>query len=155
LIFVTVGTHHQPFQRLLDALVTLPPAELVVQFGHGSPPGGLRHAVPFMSFGEMLEHFAAADAVVTHAGVGSILCARRAGHVPVVTPRQRRYGEHVDDHQEELVEALEDLEAVVAVREMDRLPDAVDAVRGRRPAPNNGAGGGLPRAVKEALYRWR
>jgi UDP-N-acetylglucosamine transferase subunit ALG13 len=108
-----------------------------------------------MSFGEMLEHFAAADAVVTHAGVGSILCARRAGHVPVVTPRQRRYGEHVDDHQEELVEALEDLEAVVAVREMDRLPDAVDAVRGRRPAPNNGAGGGLPRAVKEALYRWR
>ena len=151
MIFVTVGTHHQPFQRLLDALTSLPPAELVVQFGHGSPPSGLRHAAPFMSFGEMLEHFAAADAVITHAGVGSILCARRAGHVPVVIPRQRRHGEHVDDHQEELVRALEELEAVVAVREMDRLPEAVDSVRGRRPA-HNGADGGLPRAVKEALY---
>jgi UDP-N-acetylglucosamine transferase subunit ALG13 len=151
LIFVTVGTHHQPFQRLLDALVSLPPAELVVQFGHGTPPSGLRHAAPFMSFGEMLEHFAAADAVITHAGVGSILCARRAGHVPVVTPRQRRHGEHVDDHQEELVRALEELEAVVAVREMDRLRKAVDSVRGRSPAPSS-ANGGLPRAVKEALY---
>ena len=122
-----------------------------MQFGYGSPPSGLRHAAPFMSFGEMLEHFAAADAVITHAGVGSILCARRAGHVPVVTPRQRRHGEHVDDHQEELVRALEELEAVVAVREMDRLREAVDSVRGRRPASSS-ANGGLPRAVKAALF---
>ena len=47
-----------------------------------------------------------ADVVVTHAGVGSVLCARQAGHVPVVVPRLHRLDEHVDDHQVELVAAL-------------------------------------------------
>jgi UDP-N-acetylglucosamine transferase subunit ALG13 len=44
--------------------------------------------------------------VISHAGVGSIICALRAGHVPVIFPRLKRYGETVDDHQAELAEAL-------------------------------------------------
>ena len=151
LIFVTVGTHHQPFQRLLDALGSLPPAELVVQFGHGSPPAGARHAARFMGFAEMLEHFRSADAVVTHAGVGSILCARRAGHIPVVVPRQRRYGEHVDDHQVELTRALEERQAVIAVWEVNRLNEALDSASDRRERPSSAANGRLPRAIRKAL----
>lgn len=150
LIFVTVGTHHQPFQRLLDALDSLPADELVVQFGHGAPPAGIRHASAFMGFAEMLEHFHTADAVVTHAGVGSILCARRAGHVPVVVPRRRRHAEHVDDHQVELTQELDDLGAVVAVWEMDRLAPAVASVS----RPNSGSStsnGRLQEAVRTAL----
>jgi exopolysaccharide biosynthesis glucuronosyltransferase PssE len=150
LIFVTVGTHHQPFQRLLDALGSLPPAELVVQFGHGSPPAGVRQATAFMGFGEMLEHFSAANAVVTHAGVGSILCARRAGHVPVVVPRQRRYSEHVDDHQLELTRALDARGAVVAVWDVDRLAAAVASAAGRG-SRSPAANGRLPQAVRAAL----
>jgi UDP-N-acetylglucosamine transferase subunit ALG13 len=150
LIFVTVGTHHQPFQRLLDALDSLPADELVVQFGHGRPPAGIRQASAFMGFTEMLENFDAADAVVTHAGVGSILCARRAGHVPVVVPRQRRYAEHVDDHQVELTQELDALGAVVAVWEMDRLASAAASVS-RRNSPSPGSNGRLQKAVKAAL----
>ena len=54
-IFVTVGTHHQPFERLLDALAGLD-GELVVQYGPGQPPAA-SHAEPFMPFDEMLEPF--------------------------------------------------------------------------------------------------
>lgn len=147
---MTVGTHHQPFQRLLDALVSLPLAELVVQFGRGSPPAGVGQASAFMGFGEMLEHFRTADAVVTHAGVGSILCARRAGHVPVVVPRQRRYGEHVDDHQMELTRALDEQGAVVAVWDTDCLAAALESASAgdSRSSTSNG---GLPQAVRAAL----
>ena len=73
MIFATVGTHQQPFERMLHALQVLPADELVVQHGPASPPAGVRRAVPFMSFGDMLEHFESADVVITHAGVGSIL----------------------------------------------------------------------------------
>ncbi len=127
MIFVTVGTHQDPFERMIAAVEALPNrSEVVVQYGPGTEPLGVARAAPFMSFAVMEENFEAADLVITHAGVGSILCARRAGHVPVVIPRMHELGEHVDDHQQELTRALaergeaqpvwpgEDLAAVLA-----------------------------------------
>lgn len=135
MIFVTLGTHHQPFQRLLEALTEFDPEQIVVQYGPGSPPPGVRLAEAYMPFDEMLRNFEAAEGVITHAGVGSILCAKRAGHVPLVVPRQHALGEHVDDHQAELTKALEARGAVVAVWDVGRLRElADDAFARRRPA---------------------
>jgi UDP-N-acetylglucosamine transferase subunit ALG13 len=149
-IFVTLGTHHQPFPRFIDALTALPPGDLVVQHGHSAAPEGVREAVPFLGFAEMLERVDAADVVVTHAGVGSILLARRAGHTPVVVPRQHRHGEHVDDHQVELTQALAADGKVVAVWDTAELAGAVAAVPARG-APRPPVEGSLHRAVREAL----
>lgn len=132
MIFVTVGTHHQPFERMLDGLAPLDGGELVVQYGTGAPPPGVSRAEAFMPFDEMLSHFREADAVLTHAGVGSILCATREGHVPLVVPRRHELGEHVDDHQSELTRALADRGSVVAIWEMGELADALAAVPERR-----------------------
>jgi UDP-N-acetylglucosamine transferase subunit ALG13 len=149
-IFVTLGTHHQPFTRLTDALAALPADELVVQHGHSPAPAGVREAIAFLDFGSMLERVREADVVVTHAGVGSILLARREGHTPVVVPRLHRHGEHVDDHQVELTEALAGDGKVIAVWEPAELAAAVAAAPGRgdrRPL----AAGPLHAAVREAL----
>lgn len=129
MIFVTVGTHHQPFTRLLDALGELDRGELTVQYGPGEPPPGVARAVAFMPFEEMVECFREANAVITHAGVGSILCARREGHTPLVVPRRHDLGEHVDEHQAELTRALEERGSVVAVW------DAADLAELLRTAP--------------------
>lgn len=131
MIFVTVGTHHQPFERLLDALVGLDD-ELVVQYGPGRPPAAWP-GEPFMPFDAMLEHFRAADTVITHAGVGSIICASREGHVPLVVPRRHELGEHVDDHQVELTCALAQRGSVVAVWDVDALAETVATAPPRRP----------------------
>lgn len=131
MIFVTVGTHHQPFKRLLDALNQLGD-ELVVQYGPGEPPAA-QHAEPFMPFDEMLERFREADTVITHAGVGSIICASREGHVPLVVPRRHDLGEHVDDHQVELTRALAQRGSVVAVWDVDTLAETVTSAPSRRP----------------------
>lgn len=132
MIFVTVGTHHQPFARLLDALGGLDD-ELVVQYGPGAPPAGVAEATAFMPFDEMIERFRAADKVITHAGVGSILCARREGHVPLVVPRRHDLGEHVDDHQAELTRALAERGSVVAVWDVEELPRLLAAAPPRQP----------------------
>jgi UDP-N-acetylglucosamine transferase subunit ALG13 len=147
-IFATVGTHAQPFARFLQALADLD-ADVVVQYGHNEPPAGVREAVAFMPFDVLNAHMREADVVVTHAGVGSVLCARRAGHVPVVVPRLHRYDEHVDDHQLELVAALGAGGHVIPVTDMAELGAAVEQA-GRRadttPAPKP-----LHAAVRGAL----
>ncbi len=132
MIFVTVGTHHQPFRRLLDALGELSADQLVVQYGPGAAPPGVAEAAAYMPFDQMLGHFHEADTVITHAGVGSILCARREGHLPLVVPRRHDLGEHVDDHQAELTRALQRRGAVIAVWDTGALADAVKSAPPRR-----------------------
>lgn len=133
MIFVTVGTHQQPFERLLDALGSLPGEELVVQYGPGSPPPGAAHAEAYMPFERMLANFRRARKVITHAGVGSILCATREGHLPLVVPRRHDLGEHVDEHQAELTRALEARGAVIAVWDAAELPRLLASAPQRRP----------------------
>jgi UDP-N-acetylglucosamine transferase subunit ALG13 len=135
LIFVTVGTHHQPFERMLDAVGLIEGEEVIVQYGTGAPPPSAARAAAFMPFDEMLECYRGARHVVTHAGVGSILCATREGHLPLVVPRRHDLGEHVDDHQAELTRALEKRGAVVAVWETPQLPRLLAELPPRRQNP--------------------
>lgn len=132
MIFVTVGTHHQPFDRLLGALEALNGEELIVQYGNARPPAGVARSADYMPFDAMLSCFRDADVVVTHAGVGSILCATREGHTPLVVPRRHDLGEHVDDHQVELTRALEAHGSVIAVWDTDTLGELVASAPPRR-----------------------
>jgi UDP-N-acetylglucosamine transferase subunit ALG13 len=149
-IFVTVGTHTQPFTRLVESLASLPADELIVQHGPAAPPAGVLAASPFMSHDDLQRHLWSARAVITHAGVGSILCALAVGHTPVVVPRLRRYGEHVDDHQLELMEALSRRGDVIGVYDLEGLPEAVASAPVRQPTDDVGD---LPlhAALREAL----
>jgi UDP-N-acetylglucosamine transferase subunit ALG13 len=129
-IFVTVGTHEQPFDRLLREVDRLVAAgelgqPVFCQRGYGeyapATPGA-----PMLPFAEMEERIAAAVAVVAHGGPGTILPVLAAGKPLVLVPRQRRFGEHVDDHQVAfcrrigrergipVVEAIEDLGSALA-----------------------------------------
>ncbi len=75
--------------------------------------------------------------VVCHAGVGSIVLARRYGHRPIVMPRRPRFGEHVDEHQLQLTRRLAEAGIVTVVEDAGQLAAAVlGAARGagaRRP----------------------
>lgn len=133
MIFVTVGTHHDPFARLLDALGQLDPSELVVQYGPGQAPPGVARAEAYMPFEQMVACCREAEKVITHAGVGSILVARREGHTPIVVPRRHDLGEHVDEHQAELTRALAARGTVVPVYELAELGQIVAGAPPRHP----------------------
>jgi UDP-N-acetylglucosamine transferase subunit ALG13 len=149
-IFVTVGTHHQPFTRLIEALDALPAGELVVQHGHSPAPRHAAEATPFLGYAEMVERMHAADAIVTHAGVGSVLTALRLGRTPAVVPRRRSFAEHVDDHQVQLTAALAGSERVVPVWDMEELAAVVASLPPPRAAADAVAGP-LHAAVRRAL----
>jgi UDP-N-acetylglucosamine transferase subunit ALG13 len=98
----------------------------------------------------MLGCFRAADKVITHAGVGSIICAIREGHMPLVVPRRNEFGEHVDDHQVELTRALEQRGGVIAVWEVENLHEAITMAPSRQ-TPSQAEEPALCASVRQAL----
>jgi UDP-N-acetylglucosamine transferase subunit ALG13 len=141
MILVTVGTHEQPFDRLVEAATALPcDEELIVQYGTSTRPSGRGEWVDFMSFDELAELASRARVVVCHAGVGSIVLARRYGHRPIIMPRRPRFGEHVDEHQMSLTRRLEKAGLVTVVEDAEQLAAAVRAAPAAAQAASQGGG---------------
>ena len=91
MILVTVGTHEQPFDRLISAVAALPGDEpMVVQYGTSTPMVARGEWIDFMSFDDLAQLAEQARVMVCHAGVGSIVLARRYGHRPIIMPRRVR-----------------------------------------------------------------
>jgi beta-1,4-N-acetylglucosaminyltransferase len=150
-IFVTVGTHAQGFDRLLGALGPLAALdELVVQHGPGPVPSEAAVTARFLPARDVARYVEQARAVVSHAGVGTLIIAWRAGHVPVVVPRLHALGEHVDDHQVELVQALEARGEVIGIWDVADLAAAVRSVPPRRP-PRAASRKEIQESVRRAL----
>ena len=149
-IFATCGSSPMQFNRMMSALAVLSPADLIVQHGPSpAPPSAASY--PYLPFGEIVELMQQADVVISHAGVGSIMCALQAGRVPVVFPRLKRYSETVDDHQAELANALAERGTVLVASNAEELVRAVGSV----PSPtHHGAfpANGLRQAVRAAIH---
>ncbi len=136
MIFVTVGTNEARFDRLLRALEDLPAGtDLFVQHG----PSPIRPAgatcTDYIGFDEMVEKMRQAQAVVTHAGVGSVLTALLNGTRPIVVPRLRRFGEAVDDHQLEFGRRASEAGFVTLVEDTDTLLAAIERQQESPPPP--------------------
>jgi UDP-N-acetylglucosamine transferase subunit ALG13 len=104
LVFVTVGTDHHPFDRLIrwvDGWLADgggESARCLVQAGRSAQPQ-LAEATEYLGYDEMRRAVDEAAAVVTHGGPGSIALSTSLGKRPIVVPRRKSLGEHVDDHQ--------------------------------------------------------
>jgi beta-1,4-N-acetylglucosaminyltransferase len=132
MIFVTVGNAKQGFRRLLNAVDDLARqgqfdgGEVFVQSGNNIyfKPLYCNHK-PFLSMEEFDQCIKKASLIICHAGCGTLLHALKAGKTPVVMPRRKKYGEHVNDHQVELMQALAEQGRVVTAFEPKDLPRAI------------------------------
>ncbi|QNN82711.1 hypothetical protein H3H54_01800 [Brachybacterium sp. Z12] len=129
-VFVTVGTDHHPFTRLIEWVdhwsASHDDLELVVQHGTARPS---RHGVNHELLGseEIAAQYAAADLVVSQVGPGTIADANRAGHRPIVVPRDPHLGEVVDDHQVAFGDFMASRGRCVSVRTREHLVSELDA----------------------------
>ena len=107
-VVVTLGASSYDFGRLIESLQkALPPdAEVLWQTGHTDVSRFDIDATKFLPSADLADAMSAADLVVAHAGVGSALAALQAGRAPLLIPRRKHYGEHVDDHQIQIARHL-------------------------------------------------
>lgn len=142
MILVTIGTNEQPFDRVVRAAAALEVEEdVVVQYGSSRAVAPREGWIEFLPFDELAALAREARVVVCHAGVGSIMMARRCGHRPIVVPRRYRLQEAVDDHQVGLARQLAQSGLVTLVEDVDSL--AV-AIRSSGESARPGGVAGLP-----------
>lgn len=121
MLLVTVGTEQYHFNALMkwvDLLIREglidPDEEVIVQYGSSSKlPDKVRifKRLPESEFKALLEQ---ARVVISHCGEGSVMLLESLGKPYVLVPRTRRFGEHVDDHQLEMADAMEKQDISVA-----------------------------------------
>ena len=104
-VFVTVGTDHHAFDRLMAWCSVIPADGGFVQHGPSVPPPGWE-ARALLTYPEMVEHIRSARVVVTHGGPATVALCLALGKWPIVVPRRGSLGEVVDDHQVAFAERL-------------------------------------------------
>lgn len=122
MIFVTVGTDTHDFSRLVKAMDDVAKRKKVVmQIGNSRYEP--KHAEWFrFESNERIEHlYRTASLIVTHGGAGSIIRSLKSGIVPFVVPRRKRWGEHINDHQQDLARAMHKRGQVVLVDNLNDL----------------------------------
>lgn len=113
MIFVTVGTHEQPFDRLIKYIDHLTAEKIIteriiMQTGFCKYVPEFCEWKSFYTFDEMQSFMKKARIIITHGGPSSIMMSLQYGKVPVAVPRQKKYGEDINDHQIEFVREMAD-----------------------------------------------
>lgn len=110
MLFVTVGTHEQQFNRLVKYMDEYQKQHLdenvVIQSGYSTYKCKYAKSYDFISPQEMDEYMRSADAIVTHGGPSSFLAALKLKKPVIVVPRMLKYEEHVNNHQVEFLHRL-------------------------------------------------
>ena len=132
MIFVTVGTHEQPFNRLVKKVDDLVAngdikEKVVVQTGFSTYVPKHCEAHKMMSFDEMQQALKDARIVITHGGPSSFIEALQFGKVPIVVPRQEKFNEHVNNHQVDFTKLIaKRMNNIIPVYNIDDLKKTVD-----------------------------
>ena len=132
MIFVTVGTHEQPFNRLVKKIDDLVAdgtikEKVVIQTGFSTyqPVHCDNHKM--MSFEEMQSTLKEARIVITHGGPSSFIEALQFGKVPIVVPRQEKYHEHVNNHQVDFTELIDKrMNNIIPIYDIDQLANTIE-----------------------------
>lgn len=131
LIFVTVGTHEQQFDRLIETIDRLVEEDVIkekviMQIGYSDYyPKNCEYKkfYPYIDIEKMVKN---ARIVITHGGPSSFMLPLSLGKTPIVVPRQKKYNEHVNDHQMEFAKQVKNrMNAVLVVDDIDKLKETI------------------------------
>ena len=125
MIFVTVGTHEQQLNRLveyMDKWAMQHDEEVVIQTGYSTYEP--KHCVweKFFPYQKMVKMVEEARVIITHGGPSSFIMPLQLGKTPIVVPRQKTYEEHVNNHQVKFCKEVESrMGNIVVVDKIDSL----------------------------------
>lgn len=131
MIFVTVGTHEQPFNRLVqeidnlkrDGVIT---EDVIIQTGYSTYEPKYCKWDKLIPYKQMIKNVEDARIVITHGGPASFIMPLQIGKTPIVVPRQKKFDEHVNDHQVEFARNVaKRMGTIIPVEEITKLKDII------------------------------
>lgn len=134
MIFVTVGSQKFQFDRLLkevDKLIEnkIINEDVIAQIGYSTYIPKNYKYYKFIDQDEFKKYISKCDMVITHAGTGAIVGALKQGKKVVAVPRLAKYGEHVDDHQIQLLDEFKELNFIEPAYDVKDLEKAIEKCR--------------------------
>lgn len=133
MIFITLGSQKFQFNRLLKAVDELKlEEEVFAQIGYSDyRPQNFAYK-EFLDRDEFAEIMGKADIVITHGGTGAIIGAVKKGKKVIAVPRLAKYGEHVDDHQIQLIEQFKEQNLIYGLADCTQLEEGLQFVKGHK-----------------------
>ncbi len=127
MILVTLGTQDKKFTRLLEAIQKQIDnkkinEKVIVQAGctsnFKSKDMEIFDLIPMNEFDEKIKE---CDILITHGGVGSIITGLKNNKIVIAAPRLKKYNEHVNDHQLQIVENFAKEGYILYLEDFDNL----------------------------------
>ena len=81
--------------------------------------------IDLMSKEELAEYQDKASLIITHGGVGSIISSIEKGKKVIAVPRKHEYGEHVNNHQIQIIKDFTDKGYIIGIKNVEDLHDAI------------------------------
>lgn len=133
MIFVTLGSQKFQFNRLLieiDRLIEEGKIteEVLAQTGYSDYKPKNYKFKEFLDRDEFANIMDKSDKVITHGGTGAIIGAVKKGKKVVAIPRLAKFGEHVDDHQLQIISEFEKMNFIKGIKRINELEEALDNI---------------------------
>ncbi len=133
MIFVLLGTFHIEFKRPLTELQKLCEdgklsEEIIVQSGHTKFSSPYFKMKPFLAPNDLDDLYSKARIIITHAGTGSIIKGLKKGKKVIAIARLKKNGEHIDDHQLEILNEFVSSKYILPWNEGDSIEKLLEDV---------------------------
>lgn len=130
MIFVTTGSQKFQFNRLLQKIDRLIEEgaireEVFAQIGESDYLPKHYEYCRFLDRESFAGKLRECRMVITHGGTGVIISAVKQGKKVIAVPRLSSYGEHVDDHQVQLLKEFDGMNLICACYDSERLGDCI------------------------------
>ncbi|MGX1191843.1 PssE/Cps14G family polysaccharide biosynthesis glycosyltransferase [Metabacillus sp. SLBN-84] len=134
MIFVTVGSQKFQFNRLLEEIDKLVFKKIIssnnifAQTGYSSYQPEFYGFKDFLNKDEFVRYIDQSTIIITHGGTGSIINGVKKNKKVIGVPRMKEFGEHVDNHQVEIVNQFSSSNLIYAVEDINDIGEAIETV---------------------------
>ena len=141
MIFVILGTQDKKFPRLLEALQKKidegkidKKEEIIVQAGSTKYKSNDMKIFDYIPISQFEDYIERADLIICHAGVGTILTALKKNKKIIAAARLKQYGEHVNDHQLQILENFKNKGYILALENFNEMDNLIKQAQEFKPA---------------------
>lgn len=138
MILVLLGTQKNSFHRLLEEIQKCI-NEKIIQGRVIVQAGGTKFESKDMEIFDLVSNEKLdklkedADLIITHGGVGSIVGCLKMGKKIIAVPRYSKYGEHVNDHQLQIIQTFDSQGFIKGIKEVSELKEALENIKTFKP----------------------